>query len=721
MFYFIISLLVILPIICHFLSIVYNKKIYPHYFLLAFLVPFVLFSNSVIPFLKIGFESFQIALYVILSISIFIGISWTVYKFIITKAYKSNYKSGLIMPSIISVSLILFLVFSLIINLTLDIDITFSINVSNNFKNSIISSENMQNIPLHAAYSTAAYLFVFPSLFPDDIIKCYSLLLPMINVFFMFSIGYYISTNYIKKYNILYSSLISIIILTSFFILPKEFQLPWISLMGAMTIVLMECKKINPLKLYIYVIGFSFLTSSTYLFFLPIFGGLFLYLLLFKKWKEAIVFIPILFYLVFYNAYISFWNYEIIHLFDIMYLIFLLIFFISTICVFFWYFINLKNRNNFDYEYSNYNSKIMNTKNNKYIISLMFLETLFFMISICLIEGYTIVITSIIVCLIVTILMIYLYFNAAMTNNIYQKNVICMSFIIFFITSLEYIIFKSIHNFNEYHLVGRLVLIFNGLLNYSYLTPSSTVYVIFLTTFIIKMADINWWHKITNFNLKNFNLYDWLVSIKSKLNKGITIKYCLASSSILLLSYVPIVSYINEKPYGVFNYKLSTTFNYGFLNNDEVKFLNNIDFKEFNKTYIADFTAGPYLNKAIDITSFMNYGIANDSWVRTQYWQTSGFYSGLKSWHATYRGEKLSDNIDESVSQMVLSTVNLINSSKLFYNNVKTKKQFNSVDYIFLSKNPEWPHYYNSVAKILENYYKTFYNSENLLCLERII
>lgn len=130
------------------------------------------------------------------------------------------------MPSIISVSLILFLVFSLIINLTLDIDITFSINVSNNFKNSIISSENMQNIPLHAAYSTAAYLFVFPSLFPDDIIKCYSLLLPMINVFFMFSIGYYISTNYIKKYNILYSSLISIIILTSFFILPKEFQLP---------------------------------------------------------------------------------------------------------------------------------------------------------------------------------------------------------------------------------------------------------------------------------------------------------------------------------------------------------------------------------------------------------------------------------------------------------------------------------------------------------------
>lgn len=682
-----------------------------------FFVPFVLLSNALIPFQKIDFKIFQILSYVIVSIMVFGGLIWTIYKFISTKAYKNNYKKGLIIPLIISFSLLLFVVFNLLINLNFGSDIVYSVNISNNFKNSILLAENVDFGVIPSAYTTAAYIYIFPSLFPEDIIKCYSLLMPMIHIIFMFSIGYYISFNYIKKYKILYSCLISLIILTGYFIFAEQFQLPWISLIGVLLILLIECKKINPLRIYMCVIGFSFFSSSSYLLFLPIIAGMLINLLIFKKWKECIIFFPILFYLIAYNVYISYFVNQ------IFYLMLLLVFFISTICIFSWYFISLRKNKSFDWEYNNYDSKILNAKNNKFIIPVLFGALFSSILAFCLIEKQNIVVFSIIVFLILSILMIYLYFNATMSNNIYQRNIICMLFTILFIAMLEYVIFKFISGFTEYHLVSRLIFLFNGLSNDWYLITSQSIYVIFLSTFIVKLTDSHGWFNITNIKFKNFDLSEKFIVINTKIKNTKFTKYYLTGVSVFSLLYIPIISMIEIKPTNMFSYQLSRTLNYDFLNNDEIKFLNSINFNDYNKTYIADFTAGPYLSKAIDLTTFMNYNIDNHFYLRTQVWQFKGFYYGLESWDIHYPKYPsiVGNNINENVAKLVLRTADQINSSKISFYNIKTKQQYNSLDFIFLSKNEQYPNYYSSVSKILENSYKTIMNSENLFCLQKII
>lgn len=79
MLYFIITLLVISPIVSHLVSVLLNKKISMVFLIFIYLTPLSLINNIIIPYKNTDFDIFQIFIFLIFFAIIFISIIYIIF------------------------------------------------------------------------------------------------------------------------------------------------------------------------------------------------------------------------------------------------------------------------------------------------------------------------------------------------------------------------------------------------------------------------------------------------------------------------------------------------------------------------------------------------------------------------------------------------------------------------------------------------------------------
>lgn len=706
MIFFTLVLMVLLPLICHFSSIALNRRIKIHYLILFMLMPLSIISNILIPFKFMQFEHFQIIVLLLFSIEISVSFSWVLYKWFKNKCSFNQLKKDVLKPIIISLSILSIILISLLINVKFNLDTTFSINVSNNFRNSIYASEDYVGDGFSGNYLNAAYLFVLPALFTGEIILIYSIFLPLMASMFLFSFVNEISTSSIKKYKNFYCCVLCLAILVCYFTFLSAFQIPWIITIFILLMLMLETKNNNPITWYIYVLGVGFVSTTAYMLCLPIIIGVMIYYLLCKKYKELILFLPLLIYLFGLNAYIGIFNNTIFYSCIISISLLLCILTLSL------YLVDKNIWKKYQWEFQFSKNKIFTSERNKFIIPIFLLIIPSSLIAYILGTG-SVDIFYIILSIVLNILLIYLYFLSTKNKDSMITNTIACIFIIAFISMCEYAAVIILQPDNP--LIFRVSYLFIGYsLNFPYAGADAIMLILLFIYIISEISEHQWFKKITDFfNAKEINIKTRKMSMH-------------ALSATLMISSAPIACAIALPHYLYFVYDFNRSGNLETLSYDEINFLKTIDFKKYSKTYIADFAVGAYLNQASNITSFINYSGDPALALRSQFWQNDGFDFGVLNWNHFFTNNKIVyDNLDVAVKNMLIRTVEYINSGLLDFDNVKTSQKFDSVDFIFIYKYERHKPYYNIVETALTNAqfkypYQTIYDSKNLLALKRV-
>lgn len=708
MLYFIITLLVISPIVSHLVSVLLNKKISMVFLIFIYLTPLSLINNIIIPYKNTDFDIFQIFIFLIFFAIIFISIIYIIFNIWKYRNIKRAYMKGMLSSIIISMCLLSVVIFSLLISVKIDYDSVFSINISSNFINSIYSSEDYvgSNYNLIPAYTTAAYAFTLPALMPNNIMEIYTILFPLLSITIFSGILKKIIDEHIKSNKVIFTLLLMFVLLFIHFINILRFQYFWEPLFAVVIIILLNIKKLKIDRIYLYTIGFGFFSSTGYLLSLPLIICIILFLLLSKKWKESISLSPILLYMFALNAYISFIGNNVFYTLTIVGSIFFAI--IAFVFRFFY------KRDSWIYDFKEY--QISSTRKLCFTILIFMIIAAFpFIVMSIWKEAFSIF--SIIMYAIFISFLLFFYFNAQKTNNTFLSNLILFLFAITLIASCEYTIIKLIDPGNT--LIFRVGMLMTGIANT--FSPGPNVYICLLTIIYLFTVNNDQYFKISTMRFNFIQLS----------GKFLKLKYFNVAVAALSLASVSSITGYYAYQNIAFPYNLSRTFNFSLLNSKDASFLSSLNFHNFQKTYISDFAIEPYLNHSIDLTTFMNYNINNDFFYRSQVWQFAGFVEGIMTWNDIFREAnnviKIENGIVNTAAKILTNTIDLINDNKLNYYNYKTETKFNSVDFIFMYKYNSNSNYYKNVedyytSHINPNYtYNNVYESSNLLCLQKMV